>query len=51
MESKTKTDWGLPEVWGLPQIGEMSGGGQKIQPLCYKTSKSWGGNVQDGEYS
>ena len=51
MASKTKTDWWLPEVWGLPQTGEMSGGGQKIETLCYKTSKSWGGDVQDGEYS
>lgn len=34
MASKTKTDWGLPEVWGLPQIGEMSAAGIKRYNLC-----------------
>ena len=43
-------DWWLPEVgrWGL---GEMCEGGQKVQTSNYKTNKSWGCNVQHGNYS
>ena len=38
---------------GLPglKVGEMGEGSQKAQTSSYKISKSWGYNVQCGEYN
>ena len=36
------------ESW---QVGQMDEGGQKVQNSNYKISKSWGRNVQHGDYS
>ena len=35
-------------TWGMDQTDE---GGQKVQTSSYKISKSWGCNVQCGDYS
>ena len=35
-------------VWG---VGETGKGDQNIQASSYKTSKSWGCNVQHSDYS
>lgn len=38
---------------GLPglEVGEMGKGSQKAQTSNYKINKSWGSNVQCGEYN
>ena len=52
----TGTDWWLPEMaeaggWWLVVGGQMSEGHQKVQTSNYKISKSWGCNIQHGDYS
>ena len=32
-------------------VGKMGEGGQKVQTASYEISKSWGCNVQHGDYS
>ena len=34
--------------WGVSKMGE---GSQKVQASSYKINKSWGCNVQHGDYS
>ena len=38
---------------GLPglEVGETGEGSQKAQTSSYKISKSWGSNIQCGEYN
>ena len=44
-----RADWWLPEVWwGECEMGE---GSQKVQTSSYKINKSWGFNVQRGNYN
>ena len=42
-----RIDWWLSET-GRDEMGE---GSQKVQNSNYKISKSWGCNVQHGDYS
>ena len=35
---------------GGGQVGKMGEGSQKVQTSSYKISKSWGYNVQHGDY-
>ena len=46
---RNRADWWQPEVGGR-EVGEMGEGGQKVQISSYKMNKSWGCNVQCGDY-
>ena len=46
IEKRLVTAWGR---WH--RVYEMGGGGQKVQISSYKMPKSWGINVQHGDYS
>ena len=35
---------------GVAVVGKMGEGGQKVQTSSYKINKSWGCNVQHGDY-
>lgn len=57
MESKNKQtkNWNSKikrTVWWLPEmaVGEMGKGGQQAQTPSYIISKSWGCQVQHGDY-
>ena len=40
----------VPEV-GNGRVGKMGEGGQKVQTSSYNMNKSWGCNIQHGNYS
>ena len=47
-----RTDWWLPEVGlGVGKMGEGVKRYKIIKVIIYKRKKSWGGNIQNGDYS
>ena len=46
-----RTDWWLPYPRDKGQTQNVGEGGQKIQTSGFQISKSWGSNVQLGNYS
>ena len=50
-KKKKRTDWRLPEVGDRMGVGDMGEGSKKVQTVSYEINQSWGGNVQQSDYS